>query len=252
MSFQINNNGKRVYQDQNKNNEVTKRLCGYYQTMSPTTPQNVDIRCSGKFRIETKPCNNQKNNLKQFSSLPIRIIYNQNHTTTSPKPLCYSYLEQLCDDQVPPEETSSKLSEKTQLERFEALLQENEIRYDLMKLIIHTIYKVCQSRIPTHLNTILGILNKVRFWSILGKFIVELETRKECLTDPDVSSMLEHICKILSMSLKRIPHLYSCVPLHQLQSAVSCLKEKRNVLIESSVDNLLKEMRMRTCEKRNP
>jgi hypothetical protein len=144
------------------------------------------------------------------------------------------------------------LSEKTQLERFEALLQENEIRYDLMKLIIHTIYKVCQSRIPTHLNTILGILNKVGFWSKLEKFIVELETRKECLTDPDVFSMLEHICKILSMSLKRIPHLYSCVPLHQLQSAVSCLKEKRNVLIESSVDNLLKEMRMRTCEKRNP
>ena len=244
-------------------------------TKSPNIPKSVS---GANIRNETKPYNNQTNmnpipvksspiiNRHQLSTIyqsgqqfvksfetretSMRqnlVLTSQNHTTTSAKPMCYTYLKELCGDQITAEEVSSKLYEHKQLERFEALLQESEIRYDLMKLIIHAIYKVCQSRILTHSNKILGILSNVHFWSTLGKFIVELETRKECLADPDVSSLLKHICKILSISLERIPHLFSLIPLHQLQSAVSCLKEGRNVPIHCIVDNLLEDVTSK-CE----
>ena len=289
FSFRVNSNGKRPYEDQDKNHNVRKRLCGNHDNrMSSTTSQNLfspvyqsgastrnirEINRSKKCKIE-KPRNNQNNSPKPVKSLSIHRnqastthersrqsaklfktgetnmnedFNSQSHATTSPKPMCYTHLKELCDDQVPAEEASSKLSEHAQLERFEALLQENEIRYDLMKLIIHAIYKVFQSRILVHSNKILGILSKVHFWSTLGKFIVELETRKECLADSDVSSLLKHICKILSISLERVPHLFSRIPLHQLQSAVSCLKESRNVSIDCIVDKLLKDVTSK-CE----
>ena len=165
---------------------------------------------------------------------------NQNHPVI--QPLSYTALKNLCDDQLSPEEASSKLSEYAQLQRFEALLKENEIRYDLMKLIISAIYKVCQSRIESHLNTIIAILNKVRFWSILGIFIAEMETNNKCLSDPDISSIIQHLCKIFSISLELLPHLYSSIPLSQLNNAVSFFKDKQNVSLDTCVEGLLKGM----------
>ena len=165
----------------------------------------------------------------------------------NPIPMSYTCLKKLCENQVSAEEASSRLSENAQLQRFEALLQQNEIRYDLMKLIISAIFKVCQSRVLTHLNNILGVLNNVRFWSILGAFLVELETKKEFQTDSDASSMIKHLCQIFIISLDRLPNIYSRIPLYQLRCAATFFKENGNVAIESTVDNLLTEVTVK-CE----
>ena len=171
----------------------------------------------------------------------VRNPVSRNFTTIT-APMSYTCLKNLCDNQVSAEEASSRLSENAQLQSFEALLKQNEIGYDLIKLIISVIFKVCQSRVPTHLNSILGVLNNVRFWSILGQFLLELETKKEFVTDSDASSMIKHFCQIFIISLDRLPHIYSRIPLHQLQCAAAFLKENGNVPIEPIVDSLLTEV----------
>ena len=223
---------------------------GINQKTSDATKKPRDDQNNNRNRVSTtkeSACGRQSFKPSKTGETVSRYLDSQNHATTTPKPMSYTYLRNLCDDQVPPEDASSKLSEHEQLQRFEALLQEHEIRYDLMKLIISVVYKVCQSRIPTHLNKIIGILSMVRFWSTLGKFIVELETKNECLSDPHVSSVLKHLCGILSISLKRLPHLFSCIPLPQLQSAVKHFKENGNFPIDSTVDSLLMDVTGR-CE----
>lgn len=164
---------------------------------------------------------------------------NPAYTGTLPIPMSYTCLKNICDDKVSSEDASLRLCEHAQLQRFEALLQENEIRYDLMKLIITVFDKVSRSRIPSHLHTILGILNKVRFWSTLGEFIAELETKKECLSDPQVATVLKHLCAFVKVSLERLPSLYSRIPVHQLQSAVTFFKETKNVPIDAVIGSLL-------------
>ena len=287
-SLQTKESRKRAYDDQDKNDDLGKRLCNNNRTSSTTSknlfpavasiskipenkwsPGRYKNSKSRKFVETKKPCYNQNNNPKKLKffhndwnqasttqqsrrqsfksfktgeTMSRNLDCQNNATLTTPKPMSFTCLKNLCDDQVPPEDASSRLCEHAQLQRFEALLQENEIRYDLMKLIIHVIYKVCQSRMPTHVNIILGVLNKVQFWSTLGRFIVELETRKECLTDPNVSSILKHLCEILSISIERLPYLYSWIPLHQLQSAVSFLKENGKVPIDCTIDSLLTDV----------
>ncbi len=264
--MQTNESRKRAYDDQDKNDDLRKKICNNNR-ISLTTSKNLFPGRLENFETK-KPYDNQNNNPKKLmffdndrnqafstqesrrqsvKSFKIgeamsRNLDCQNNAATTLKPMSFTCLKSLCDEQVPPEVASSRLCEHAQLQRFEALLQENEIRYDLMKLIIHVIYKVYHSRMPTHVNKILGILNKVQFWSTLSRFIVELETRKECLTDPNVSSILKHLCEILSISIERLPHLYSRIPLPQLQSTVSFFKENGKVPIDCTIDSLLTDV----------
>lgn len=113
-----------------------------------------------------------------------------------------------------------------------------------MKLIIDLIFKVSKSRIPTHLNKILGILSNVGFWSKLGKFLVELETKQEFLSDPKLSLVLASLCKFLMKSLERLPNLFSRIPFYQLQNVVLYLKEKANSTpISPDLDSLLNNVK---------
>ena len=220
--------GARIARDDLDNNRNPKKSRLHYDQNLPSTTR-------GSGRKYYKP-------LKSGETVVRNSISQYDTATATTIPMSYTCLKKLCDDQESAEDASSRLSENAQLQRFEALLQQNEIRYDLMKLIISVIFKVCQSRVPTHLNIILGILNKVRFWSILSSFLVELEIKEEFLKDHDASSIIKHLCQIFVASLDRLPHLYSSIPVHQLQDAVKSCKENGNVSLESAVDSLLKEV----------
>ena len=225
--------GARIARDDLDNNRNPKKSRLYCDRNLPSTTLGSGRKCS-------KP-------LKSGETVVRNSISQYDTATATTFPMSYTCLKKLCDDQVSAEDASSRLSENAQLQRFEALLQQNEIRYDLMKLVISVIFKVCQSRVPTHLNVILGILNKVRFWFILSSFLVELEIKEEFLKDHDASSIIKHLCQIFITSLDRLPRLYSSIPVHQLQQAVNICKENEHVSLESTVDSLLKEVKDK-CE----
>ena len=159
----------------------------------------------------------------------------------TPTPIRFKALEKICRDEAP-ENATLELASKA--ERFEALLCQDEISPDLLKLIIRSFRLLCTSnsivtenaekilRSPKVKNFITGL--------VLSRFI----NKMRCLGDPKLGTVMNDLAITFMAMMQRFGEsIVHDLPLPQLNESFALLKQQNIIEDVNDLEKKLQEIK---------
>lgn len=162
-------------------------------------------------------------------------------TNSAPSPIGFKYLEDICKEGVPENAILGLVSKS---KRFEALLAQDEIRPDLLKLVIRAFRLLCSRNnlVAKNAENLLRSSATVKFWTgtVLSSFIDDMP-HSDCWKDENsricVLNDLTEIFRVLIPTFGE--GLVNKLPLAQLIVSLDELKEKNLI---QDIDDLKKKI----------
>ena len=162
-------------------------------------------------------------------------------TNSAPSPIGFKYLEDICREGVPENAVLGSISKS---KRFEALLAQDEIRPDLLKLVIRAFRLLCSRNnlVAKNAENLLRSSATVKFWTgtVLSSFIDDMP-HSDCWKDENsricVLNDLTEIFRVLIPTFGE--SLVNKLPLAQLIVSLDELKEKNLI---QDIDDLKKKI----------
>ena len=167
----------------------------------------------------------------------------ETQSNSTPTPIAFKALENICKNEVP-ENAILELASKA--ERFDALLSSEEIRPDLLKLIIASFRLLCSSNnlVSANAEKILRSSNAKKFISglVLSRFINTMPYS----SDSSVDSVIHDLTVVFKAMIQKCQRggeaIVHELPIPQLRASFVSLKEKKLIKNVNELEKKLLEV----------